>query len=120
MIATLILLVFDLEKGARVRTKPVVYPEVGKKVPDEHVLESVGLAKSDEDSDGNSKTEITQEDEFGVLGFVQRARWVEVVDTREISVDLALSTTLRLTLVVVVTSDIGEEIHRPSKELLAE
>lgn len=97
----------------------MVYPEVGKEVPDEHVCESVSLAKRDEDSDGNSKTEITQEDEFGVLGFVQRAYWVEVVDTREISVNLTFSTTLGLTLVVVVASDVGEQVHRPSKELLA-
>ena len=38
----------------------MVHPEVGEEVPDEHVLESVGLAKNGQDADGDSKTDITQ------------------------------------------------------------
>ena len=103
-----------------VRTEPVVHPEVGEEVPDEHVLEAVGLAERDQDGDGDGEAEITQEDEFGVLGFIQGAGWVEVVDASEVAVDLALSTTFELTLVVVVASDVGEKVHWPSKELLAD
>ena len=94
-------------RGCRVRTEPVVHPEVWEEVPNEHVLESVGLAKTDQNGDSDSETEITQENEFGVLRFVQRAGWVEVVDTSKIAINLALSATFKLTLVVVVASDIG-------------
>lgn len=41
-----------------------------------------------------------------------------MVDTPEVSVLLALTTTLRLTFMVVVPSNIGEEIHGPSEKLL--
>jgi hypothetical protein len=41
-----------------------------------------------------------------------------VVDTSEPAVNLAISTTFRLTLVVVVASDIGEKIRRPAEKLL--
>jgi hypothetical protein len=50
----------------------VVDPKVGKEVPHEHVLESVRLAKSDQDGDSDGKSEITQENEFSILGFIQR------------------------------------------------
>jgi hypothetical protein len=59
----------------------MVHPDVWEEVPNEHVLESVGLAKTEQDGGSDGETEITQENEFGVLGFVQRASWVEVVDT---------------------------------------
>ena len=98
----------------------MVHPEVGYKVPDKHVLESVGLAKRYQDSDSNGETEITQENELGVLGFIQRTCWVEVIDTSEIAVNLAPSTTFELTLMVVVSSHIGEKVHWPSEELLAD
>lgn len=65
------------------RTKPVINPYVWGKVPDGHVGETVGLGKHDEgsDSDGNSK--IAQQNEFGILGLIERAAWVEVVDAVE-------------------------------------
>lgn len=102
-----------------VHTEPVVHPKVRKKIPDEHVLESIGLAESDQDGYGDGNAEITQKNEFGILGFIQRACWVEVVDAGEIAIDLALSTTFDLTLVVVVASNVGKEVHGPSEKLLA-
>ena len=98
----------------------MVHPEVRKKVPNEHVLESVGLAKSNQNADGDREAEITQQNKLGILGFIQGACWVEVVDTGGIAVHLALSTTFKLALVVVVSSHVGEQVHGPSKELLAE
>ena len=43
-----------------------------------------------------------------------------MVDTSAIAVDLALSTTFGLTLMVVVASNVREEVHGPSKELLTD
>lgn len=100
-------------------TKPVVHPEVRSKIPDGHVGETVGFGEHNENADSDSKTDITEEDELGVLGLVKRTAWVEVVDTSEEPVDLALSATLNLTLVVIVTGDITKEIHGPSQELLS-
>jgi hypothetical protein len=103
-----------------IHTKPVVHPEVRGKVPDRHVGETVGFAKHGEDTDSDYKTEITEKDEFGVLGFVKRAFWVEVVDACGKPVNHTLSATFMLTLVVVVASYIPKEIHWPSYKLLSE
>jgi hypothetical protein len=97
----------------------VVHPEVRGEIPDSHIGETVGFAEHDENANCNSKTEITEEDELGVLGLVKRTIWVEVVDTTEEPVGLALSTTFKLTLVAVVASDIAKEIHWPAQELLS-
>lgn len=98
----------------------MVHPEIRCEIPDCHVGETVRSAENDEDTDSNSKAEIAEEDEFGVLGLVERTVWIEVVDTSEESVDLALSATFMLTPVIVMTSDVAEKIHGPSKELLSE
>lgn len=63
-----------------IRTKPVVHPEIGDEVPDKHVVESVGPAESDEGRDSDGDTKIAQQDQLSILGFVQRAGGVEVVD----------------------------------------
>ena len=42
-----------------------------------------------------------------------------MVDSGEIAVDLPLAAPFMLTLVIVVTSSIGEEIHGPTQELLS-
>jgi hypothetical protein len=86
----------------------VVHPEVGGEIPDSHIREAVGFAEHDENTDSDSKSKITEEDEFGVLGFVKGAVWVEMVHTSGKPVDHSLSTTFVLTLVVVVTSNIAK------------
>jgi len=52
--------------------EPVVNPEVRSEVPNCHVVESVGLAENSENADCDSNSEITQKNEFGIFGFVQR------------------------------------------------
>lgn len=99
--------------------EPVVYPEVWKEVPDEHVVETIGLAERNENTDGNCKTGITKENKLGVFGLVKWTRWVEVVDAGSEAVDLAHSTSFRLLLVVVVASDVSDEVQRPAQKLLA-
>jgi hypothetical protein len=71
----------EIQLSKDTHTEPVVHPEVGGEVPDSHVGKSVGSAEHDENADRDSKTEITEEDEFGVLGFEKRTARVEVVDT---------------------------------------
>lgn len=97
----------------------MVDPEVGNKVPDQHVLESKGVAQEDENRDGDGKTQVTQQDELGILGLVEGAGWIEVIDTIQETVLLALATTLLLTLMEVVARDIGQQIVGPSNDLLA-
>lgn len=100
--------------------EPVVDPEVRDTIPDEEVEPAIVLTNIVQAGASDEETDITQYDQLGVLGLVQRAGWVEVVDTSEVTITLALSTSFRLTLVVVVASNVGEEIHWPSEELLQE
>lgn len=100
--------------------EPVVDPEVRDTIPDEEVEPSIVLTNIVQAGGGEEETDITQYDQLGVLGLVYRAGWVEVVDTSEVTISLALSASLALTLVVVVASDVEEEIHWPSEELLQE
>ena len=98
--------------------KPVVDPEVGEDVPDEQVVEAVGLADDSESSDSKTDTEIREQDEVLVALLVQGAGGVEVVDTAKDAILLALALTLDLAVVVVVAGDVRDEVHGPSTELL--
>ncbi|KAK5635523.1 hypothetical protein RRF57_011235 [Xylaria bambusicola] len=79
-------------------------------VPHEKVGPAKVVAQIDKDRDGDGETKVAQKDQLGILGLVQRAARVEVVDAIEQAVLLALSSTLRLALVVVVASDVGQEL----------
>jgi hypothetical protein len=119
--ATVILLVSDPTTCRNIRlTEPVVDPEVGKQVPDSQVGEAPVLVDPVESTEGDGETNITQENELGILGLEEWGRWVEVVDTGEVTVLLAISATLWLTLVVVVAGNVRGEVHQPSTELLGE
>lgn len=100
-------------------TEPVVDPQIRNKIPNKHVVESIGSAKYDEHADSDGKAEITQQDKLSILSFVKRTRWVEVVDTAGKSIFLALATSLSLLLMVVVPGSVGEEIQNPSCKLLS-
>lgn len=113
------LVIWPISIFTSIHTKPVVNPEVWEEIPDSHVGESVSSDEYGEYADSNSKTKIAQEDEFGILGFVQRAGWVEMVDTGKVTVLLANSTAFVLTLVVVVASNVEEKVHGPAEKLLA-
>lgn len=76
------MLVIDLPSKSSDRlTEPVVHPDVRGEVPDSHVGESIGLGKHDESSDGDGNSKIAQKNELGILCLIERAAWVEVVDT---------------------------------------
>lgn len=96
----------------------MVHPEVGDTVPNQKVHPAELGADQVQNASDNGETDVTQDNELSILGLVQRARRVEVVDTAEVAVLLALSTTFRLTFVVVVASDVGEQVHGPTEELL--
>lgn len=89
----------------------MVHPKVWEEIPDKHVVKSVGFTENGQNSDGDSKTNITQENESGILGFVQRAGRVEVIDTSEEAVLVAQA-------VLVVASHVAKEVHRPAEKLL--
>lgn len=99
-------------------TKPVVHPEVRNSIPHKQVEPAISGADIVQNRTGDSETEVTEENELGILGLIQRARGVEVVDAGKVTVVLALATALGLVLVVVVTGDVGEEVHGPAEQLL--
>lgn len=96
----------------------MVHPEVRNSIPHEQVEPAIVGTDKVQNRTGDSETEVTQENELGVLGLIQRAGGVEVVDTAKVTVALTLATALGLVLVVVVTSNVGEEVHGPTKQLL--
>ncbi len=98
----------------------MVHPKVGGEIPESDIGETIGLGEVDEHSRSDCNSDIAENNEFGVLGLVQWAGWVEVVDASGVTVDLALSTALTLTLVVVVARHVGEKVHGPAGELLTE
>lgn len=98
--------------------EPVVDPEVRKKVPDKKVLEAEVLVDEVKGSAGQSEAEIRQENQLLILALVKRARRVEVVDTTEEAVALALTLALGLLVVVGVAGDVGDNVQGPAEELL--
>lgn len=104
--------------GREELTKPVVHPEIRDSVPHEEVEPAKVLSEKVQDAAHDEKAHIARDDELSIFRLVQRTRRVEMVDTSEEPVPLALPTTLWLFLVIVMAGDIGEEIHWPSKQLL--
>ena len=96
----------------------MVDPEIRNEVPHEQVGPAEVVAEVDESGDGNGETDVAQHDQLSILGLVERTAWVKVVDTVEETVLLALSATLELALVVVMASDIGQEVVGPANQLL--
>lgn len=98
--------------------QPVIHPEIWDEVPDEHVGETELLDTQVEERSSDSKTDIRVDNQVKVIVFIQRAAWVEVVNSRKPSIRLALPSTLNLSLVVVVSSNICDKVHWPSEQLL--
>lgn len=95
----------------------MVHPKVWDEVPDEKVRETVLVADKAENRGGDGKTEVRQEDQVLVLLFVERAAGKKVVHTA-VAVLLTDSLAFGLLGVVVVTSHVLKQIHRPSSKLL--
>lgn len=109
--------VSDMEKDVRL-TEPVVDPEVRDAVPDGQVEPAKGAAEVIEGAEGDDQANVADEDVLGILGLVQRAGRVEVVDAASEAVVLALATALTLALVEVVAGDVGEQVVGPADKLL--
>lgn len=101
-------------------TEPVVDPEVRDTVPHEQVQPAIGGADIVQKRTGKEETNVTQDNQLGILGLVQRARGVEVVDRTTPAVLLALAAALGLLLVVVVASHVGGQVQQPAEQLLAD
>lgn len=101
-------------------TQPVVHPEVRSQVPHEKVRESIRLADPEKNRSGDQKTQVAEEDQLGILCFVQGAVGIEMVDTTAKAILLADTTSFTLDLMLVVTSDIGQQVHGPASQLLGD
>lgn len=98
----------------------MVHPEIRQDVPDQEVGPAEVLADLVKGSSNDEQTEVTQENEVRVLGIVQWAARIEMVDATEESIFVPLAATVALTLVLVVTSDVGQQVHGPAAKLLVE
>jgi len=101
-------------------TEPVVHPQVGDTVPDQEVEPAILGADEVQTKTGEEQTKVTQGNQLGILGLVQRTGGAEVVDTAKPAVALALTATFGLPLVVVVAGDVDKEVHGPAEQLLKE
>lgn len=97
----------------------MVDPKVWDEVPDQEVVPAEVAAEIPKSTGGQSNTNITEHNQVGVLVLEQGSAGVEVVNATAIAVVLAFATALTLPLVVVVTSNVGEEVVGPPDELLA-
>lgn len=55
-----------------VLTQPVVDPKVRHDIPHRQIRQSILLADEEKNTQGDGKTQITQENEFGILRLIQR------------------------------------------------
>lgn len=119
MATTNVSVVFFLSLGDKL-TKPMVYPEIRNSIPHEKVQPAKVGSHIVQAAPSQEKTQVTQSDQLRVPRLVQWAAGIEMVDTTEITVLLALTSTLGLTLMVVVAGDIGNEVQGPTEQLLEE
>lgn len=52
-------------------TQPVVDPQVRDDIPHSQIRQSIVLADEEKHTEGNGETEITQENELGILRLIQ-------------------------------------------------
>ena len=97
----------------------MIDPKIWGEIPHEQIGETVILSDGIEDAASDEETNIAQEDQLRILCLIQRATRIEMIDATSKAIVLANSTPLALDLVLVVACDVGEQVHRPAKELLA-
>lgn len=90
--------------------EPVVYPQVREEIPHGQICPSKVLPKQEKHSSHDDQAQIAEQDEFAVFCFIQRTRWVEVVDTSSKAIHFTFTTAFALALVTVVASDVGSQI----------
>lgn len=96
----------------------MVNPEVWKEIPHSQVRPAKFLPNQYKDSSYNCQPQVARKDQLAILGLIQRACRVKMVDVAAPTVPLALTTAFFLTSVTIVTSDVDGEIQEPSSKLL--
>jgi hypothetical protein len=97
----------------------VVNPQIRDEVPNEHIRRPKRLGHPNERRDGKSNTDIAQDNEFRVLGLIERTSRVEMVDTSRIPILLPLPASLLLVLMMIMTRNISKEVQPPPRQLLS-
>ncbi len=100
-------------------TQPVIDPEIWGKIPDKQIGETIILSKGVQNRASDKETDVTQKDQLRILCFVKRTPRVEMVDATSHAILLANSAAFTLDLVLVVTGNIGDQVHWPADELLS-
>ena len=98
----------------------MIHPDVGDEIPHQHVGGAKLLREQKEHRGRDGEAEIAQEDVLCVLGFVQRASGIEMVDAVAEAILLAPAPSFKLPLVEIVPRRVGEEVHGPAEKLLRE
>lgn len=96
----------------------MVNPKIWEEVPDEHVGEAKLLDTHIEERSNDSETDIRVDNQVDVFVLIQRAAGIEVVNSSEPTIFFALSSSLGLTLVAVVSSNVRNKVQWPSEQLL--
>lgn len=99
-------------------TQPVIHPQIWGNIPNEKIRKSIILAYQEQDAARDEQTKVAEKDQLGVFGLIQRTVGVEMVDTSAESILLANASTFTLTLVLVMASHVGDQIHGPAAQLL--
>lgn len=94
-------------EGGRGLTNPVVHPEVGDHVVENHVPATDHLSANNEEGNHGSNASIAEHDQWQLLLLEERAvlAKVEVRDLRD-------------SLVVLLSSQVGEEVSWPAEKLV--
>lgn len=106
-------------KRLMILTKPVIDPEIRHKIPNCKIGPAVFATDQVQRCRSDGQSKIAEKDQIGILRLVKWASRVKVVNTTEKAVLLALATTLGLARVLIVSSDVAEEVHRPATQLLS-
>ena len=88
----------------------MVDPKIRQEIPHSQVGPAKILADEEKNCPGDSKTKITQEDQFRILGLVQWTGRVKVVDAPEPAIALPLTTAFMLALMLVMSSDVRTKV----------
>ena len=108
-------------KGRRgILTEPVVDPQIRKDIPDQEVGPAESAANEVKRRANETKTEIAEQNQMRILGIVDRAARIEVVDTAEETILRAVTTSVTLSAVLVVAGNVGQEVSWPATELLVD
>lgn len=100
-------------------TEPVVNPKIWQNIPHQQVGQAICLANEEERGAGEQQAKVGKQNQTLVPLLVQGTARVEVVDAA-VTVLAANAFAFGLARMIVVASDVGDQVVRPSEQLLGD